>query len=286
MGVAKVGPKTKYLLDTGERVILEIRNLRSNGSGNQQGSVAHGQYARAKRLSGVTEEFIAESNKTWLPPMRTQWLNGAGDARKSPNAKGMKFVGQQDYLNSDPTHQDADNDDFPSSRPKRIYEVVKITGAGVCDHLGAIAYALCRQYLSGEYFAAWVGVSSDRVCDHTLCITGPVASIDKIGTGTTDPSKWVIVDAWPINAKAVKYEDHFLHKDATKQIIWYIVAQGKGKQVFSPSKMNPAELDALKLSMAANEKNANYKPDYPNYNCDVLWDGDTDYELDNTILEQ
>lgn len=37
--------------------------------------------------------------------------------------------------------------------------------------------------------------------------------------------------------------------------------------------------------MAANENNAQYKPDYKNYNCDVLWGDDIDYDLDNNILE-
>ncbi|MDT8909140.1 hypothetical protein SAMN03159507_03162 [Pseudomonas sp. NFACC32-1] len=82
-------------------------------------------------------------------------------------------------------------------RPRRILEIAKRTGAGNCDQLGAMAYAICRDYLSSDYYSAWVGTNA-----HTFAL---------IGHNSGDAEDAIAVDAWPQRPQAVLYKHHFCY---------------------------------------------------------------------------
>ncbi|MDO7927753.1 hypothetical protein Q6A51_13235 [Pseudomonas sp. KFB-139] len=255
-----------HMLLVGNAVIAQVLQLRSVGAGNN--FIASGKAAKTIKLtSAQTDYALAEHGKAWEKELKSKWTKEYRDnralGRVDPD-KGMKYIGLGKNL--------------PSSRPRRVLEVVDATGAGVCDHLGAIAYVLCRQYLSPEYFSAWVGVESDSVMGHAFCIIGPIKTTKLLGDGKDDPSKWVVVDAWPLKPEAVKYDDHLFKadKDSGKKatMTWYMVAQGKGSKDRIPTKYRMEELLAT-VRLNVEKALAQKKSDDPygvNYMCETLWD--------------
>lgn len=85
-------------------------------------------------------------------------------------------------------------------RPRRILEIAKRTGAGNCDQLGAMAYALCRDYLSADFFSAWVATDA-----HTFALIGRNGR-------DAQPAEAIAVDAWPQKPQAVLFRHHFCYR--------------------------------------------------------------------------
>lgn len=105
------------------------------------------------------------------------------------------------------------------SRPRRIFDVVSVLGSANCDGLGAMTYALCRDWLPNDCFSAWVATSF-----HTFCIIGYVEDTGKLG-GKDNKDNWVVVDAWTLKPAALLH----IHSDWQGQgLQWYSVGRGKG----------------------------------------------------------
>lgn len=104
-------------------------------------------------------------------------------------------------------------------RPRRILEIARRTGAGNCDQLGAMAYALCRDYLSPEYHSAWIATDA-----HTFAL---------IGHNSHGPEEAIAVDAWPQIPQAVLYKHHFCYG---MKFTTYVANTGTGRGSYKESK--------------------------------------------------
>ncbi|MGA8134499.1 MAG: hypothetical protein WCA48_10165 [Pseudomonas gingeri] len=189
------------LLYLSHEVIKYIVAIRKHGSGNQTKT------KDASIHTDATYEYLGRKKHEEL------WLK---------ELEGGKYVGRERKGGEDGLKRY----DNPTTRPKRALEVVRITGGGNCDQLGAIAYALAREKLPKEYFSAWV---SPRTVDHTFALIGPMSSTRKIGTGTDSPEQWIVVDAWPLQPRACRFKHYWLYEHAD-DLQWYAIAQGKGRE--------------------------------------------------------
>ncbi|MEJ1228552.1 hypothetical protein SAMN03159376_04302 [Pseudomonas sp. NFACC09-4] len=190
-----------YLMCVSYKVMRHILELRKYGSGNQ--TLTREAHVRTQ----ATYEYLERKKHEprWLAELDNEKYQGREHV---PSEIGFKRY------------------DHPTTRPKRALDVVRITGGGNCDQLGAIAYALSREILSDRYFAAWV---SPTTVEHTFAIIGPMSSTDKIGVGGTQkPDEWVVVDAWPLKPRVCRFVHYFLYPELA-DFQWYIIAQGKGK---------------------------------------------------------
>lgn len=104
-------------------------------------------------------------------------------------------------------------------RPRRILEIAQRTGAGNCDQLGAMAYAISRDYLSPEYYSAWVATKA-----HTFAL---------IGHNSGDADDAIAVDAWPQEPQAVLYKHHFCYGMKFRT---YAAKPGTGRGRYKESK--------------------------------------------------
>lgn len=111
------------------------------------------------------------------------------------------------------------------NKPRRIYDIVERTETGNCDQLGAMAYALCRDYLKTDYFAAWVYVPN-----HSFAVIGKY-------TDKQHMDKWVAVDPWPApNAEATLFKDHFCFNKKVKYIVKPDDGRGKNRGQYNATK--------------------------------------------------
>jgi hypothetical protein len=181
------------LILTGQEAANTVKGLNVHGSSNQTQS----DDATKRTNNGV---FYIDSKK-WAEKKR--YLDKI-ESIESQDTSKRKYIDKSNIW----------------SRPKRIFDVVSVLGSANCDGLGAMTYALCRDWLPQECFSAWVATDW-----HTFCIIGRIEDISKLG-GNDNLDNWVVVDAWTLSPTALLYK----HSDwQGNNLSWYSLGRGKGR---------------------------------------------------------
>ncbi|HEV3106458.1 MAG TPA: hypothetical protein VGZ01_12285 [Trinickia sp.] len=72
-----------------------------------------------------------------------------------------------------------------------------ITEAGNCDQMGALAYMYARNIFPANYNVRFCSITG-----HAFCC---------VGKSGWELQKYIVIDPWPIQSKALLVEDHFVH---------------------------------------------------------------------------
>lgn len=216
---------------------------------------------KVKKISAKQAHMLRVGNRV-IQTVRSLLKYGSGNQTPESNRKAhIRTSVTYDFLENNPKHD---------WRPRRIHQVVARTGAGNCDQLGAMAYALCRDYLGPEYFASWVSVPG-----HSFAVIGEYPPKKK--------KFWVAVDPWPHKApKATLFPDHWCFSDPLEIIVQPNKGRGRGRGVYQPTKAMDEVNEAL-TKQWSNLFNTNQTAVFPNYDVQNPWENDEEvtYELDN-----
>lgn len=212
---------------------------------------------RERKVTASQMELLRTGNAV-IKIIRDSLTFGSGNQTPTTNRKAhIRTSVVYDFLDKNPNHD---------WRPRRIHRIVERTGAGNCDQLGAMAYAICRDYLSDRFIAAWVSAPN-----HSFALIGEV--------GFKARKNLVAVDAWPHSRpKAVMFCDHFCYRD---KLDVHVAKKGRGRGRYTPSKVrDEVDLDLDLQWKKLFENPENQTAEYNFYDVRDPWIGrPVDYVL-------